>query len=294
METRTLRAFVKVVEAGSFTRAADVLGTQKAHLSRIVTQLERELGSRLLVRTTRSLSPTETGREFFERAQAILAAIEDAERSVTATQGEPRGVLKLTCGVEFGMVAVSGWVRRYLARFPRMRVEAEFTGRLVDLAHEGIDLAIRIGPMADSTLVARLLGQLEYGLFAAPGYLTQHQAPRRPIALKDHALIAFAHDSRPMQWTLSRGKQVERIAVNARLKVNNSFAVREAAEAGLGIAQLPQLIAADAVQAGRLVRVLPAWSPPPMPVHAVYSSAKFLSPKVRTFIELAIDEFRRT
>ncbi|HEX4858472.1 MAG TPA: LysR family transcriptional regulator [Usitatibacteraceae bacterium] len=287
-----MRAFVKVVEAGSFTRAADVLGTQKAHLSRVITQLERELGSRLLVRTTRALSPTETGREFFERAQAILAAIEDAERSVAETQDEPRGVLKLTCGVEFGLLAVSGWVRSYLTRYPAMRVEAEFTGRLVDLVHEGIDLAIRIGPLADSTLVARPLGQLDYGLFAAPGYLMQHRAPTRPAELKNHELIAFAHDSRVMQWMLSNGNQQDRIGVSARLKVNNSFAVRDAAEAGLGIAQLPLLIVADALRARRLVRVLPDWSAPPMPVHAVYASAKFLSPKVRTFVELAREAFR--
>jgi len=160
MDITALQAFVKVVQTGSFTRAADALHTQKAYLSRVVTQLEKELGARLLERTTRSLSLTEIGREFFERAVGILASVEDAQRAVQKAQGEPRGVLKLTCGVEFGMIAVSGWIAAYLERYPQVRVDGEFTGRIVDIVHEGFDLAIRVGPLADSTLTARKLGEL--------------------------------------------------------------------------------------------------------------------------------------
>ena len=204
MELASLQAFVKVVQTGSFTRAADALHTQKAYLSRVVTQLEKELGARLLERTTRSLSLTEIGREFFERAVGILASVEDAQRAVQKAQGEPRGVLKLTCGVEFGMIAVSGWIAAYLERYPQVLVDAEFTGRIVDIVHEGFDLAIRVGPLADSTLTARKLGELRYGLFAAPAYLARRAAPaylarraapEHPAELETHDVLSFAGGS---------------------------------------------------------------------------------------------------
>jgi DNA-binding transcriptional LysR family regulator len=292
MELASLRALVKVVQTGSFTRAAEALNTQKAYLSRVVTQLERELGSRLLERTTRSLSLTEIGREFFERAVGILAAVEEAERAVQKAQGEPRGVLKLTCGVEFGMLAVSGWIRAYLERHPQVRVDADFTGRLVDIVHEGFDLAIRVGPLADSTLTARKLGELRYGLYAAPGYLARRTEPGQPADLTDHETLAFSGGSHQTTWALSRGQQLERVTLQPRLRANNVFAVRDAAATGLGIAQLPVLVAESAVQTDRLRRVLTAWSPPTVPVHAVFASARYLTPKVRAFIDLANEEMR--
>ena len=294
MEFASLRAFVKVVQSGSFTRAADALNTQKAYLSRVVTQLEKELGARLLERTTRALSLTEIGREFFERAVGILASVEDAERVVQKAQGEPRGVLKLTCGVEFGMLAVSGWISDYLARYPQVRVDADFTGRLVDIVHEGFDLAIRVGPLTDSTLTARKLGELDYGLYAAPGYLGRRMAPAQPADLATHETLAFSGGSHQATWALSRGQQVERVTVRPRLTANNVFAVRDAAVAGLGIAQLPVLVADAAVRAGRLRGVLTDWSLPTVPVHAVFASARYLTPKVRAFIDLAVEAMHRT
>ena len=298
MELASLQAFVKVVQTGSFTRAADALHTQKAYLSRVVTQLEKELGARLLERTTRSLSLTEIGREFFVRAVGILASVEDAQRAVQKAQGEPRGVLKLTCGVEFGMIAVSGWIAAYLERYPQVRVDAEFTGRIVDIVHEGFDLAIRVGPLADSTLTARKLGELRYGLFAAPAYLARRAAPaylarraapEHPAELETHDVLSFAGGSHQATWTLARGNQQERVTLQPRMKANNVFAVRDAAIAGLGIAQLPLIVAEPTVQAGQLSQILGAWSLPAVPVHAVFASARYLTPKVRGFIDLAVD-----
>ncbi len=255
----------------------------------MVTQLEKELGARLLERTTRSLSLTEIGREFFERVVGILASVEDAERAVQKAQGEPRGVLKLTCGVEFGMLAVSGWVRAYLARYPQVRVEADFTGRLVDIVHEGFDLAIRVGPLADSTLTARKLGELRYGLYAAPGYLARYGAPARPADLTSHETLAFSGGSHQATWTLSRDQQSDRVTVQPRLRANNVFAVRDAAVAGLGIAQLPVMVADAAVHGDQLQGVLTDWSLSSVPVHAVFASARYLTPKVRAFIDLAAE-----
>jgi DNA-binding transcriptional LysR family regulator len=292
MDLPSLQAFVKVVQTGSFTRAADALDTQKAHLSRVVSQLEREMGVRLLERTTRALSLTEIGREFFERAVGILASVEDARRAVQKAQGEPRGTLRLSCGVEFGMIAVSGWIDRYLERYPAVRVEADFTARLVDIVHEGFDLAIRVGPLADSTLTARKLGELAYRLHAAPDYLKRRGAPALPGDLAAHETLAFAGGSHQASWTLARQGMEERVALQPRLTANNVFAVRDAAIAGLGVAQLPVIVAAAAVASGQLVHVLPEWLPPTVPVHAVFASARYLTPKVRGFIDLAAGEMR--
>ena len=290
MDLTALQSFVKVVQTGSFTRAAEALNTQKAYLSRVITQLEKELGVRLLERTTRSLSLTEIGREFYERAKSILASVDDAQRAVQRAQGEPRGTLKLTCGVEFGMIAVSGWVRSYMASYPHVRVDADFTSRVVDIVHEGFDLAIRVGPLADSMLVVRKLGYLQYGLFASPKYLAKQPALLKPDDLAVHTALSFAGGSHQATWIFQQpGQTPAHIELRPRLKANNVFVVRDAAIDGLGLAQLPLIIAAPAVKQKKLQPVLSDWSLPPVPVHALFASARYLTPKVRAFIDLAAD-----
>jgi len=291
MELSALAALVKVVQAGSFTRAAEAMHTQKAHLSRVVTNLERELGVRLLERTTRSLSLTEVGREIFERAVGILGAVEDAERVAQRMLAEPRGVLKLTCGVEFGMIAVSRWIDAYLQRYPQVSVEADFTGRIVDIVHEGFDLAIRVGELPDSRLAARRLGELRYGLFASPEYLARRGTPGSPEDLPQHDLLVFTAGSHRVGWRLARGSESRRVDAPARLRINNSFAVRDAAIQGLGIAQLPMVVADMALASTELARVLPEWHPPAVPVHALFPSNRYLTPKVRAFIDHAVHAF---
>jgi DNA-binding transcriptional LysR family regulator len=291
MDLAALTALVRVVQAGSFTRAAEAMHTQKAHLSRVVAGLERELGVRLLERTTRSLSLTEMGREIFERAVGILGAVEDAERVAQRMLAEPRGVLKLTCGVEFGMIAVSGWIDGYLQRHPQVGVEADFTGRVIDIVHEGFDLAIRVGELPDSRLAARRIGELHYGLYASPGYLSRRGAPGSPEELARHDLLVFSAGSHRLGWRLSRGGETRRIDAPARLRINNSFAVCDAAARGLGIAQLPAIVAKEALAANRLVPVLTEWRPAPVPVHALFPSSRYLTPKVRAFIDHAVASF---
>jgi DNA-binding transcriptional LysR family regulator len=293
MELSELAAFVKVVQAGSFTRAAESLGMQKANLSRVITNLERKLGARLLQRTTRSLSLTEIGREIFERAVGILGAVEDTERVAHKMLSEPRGTLRLTCGVVFGMIAVSRWISEYLERHPQVAVECDFTGRIVDIVHEGFDLAIRIGNLTDSSLAARRLGELRYGLFASPEYLARRGKPRVPEDLSRHELLRFSGGSHRHGWTLKRGTVEHRVEAAGRLRINNSFAVRDAAVRGLGIALLPLAVVTERRQPGELVRVLPDWQPPAVPVHAVFPGTRYLTPKVRTFIDHAVEAFDR-
>lgn len=292
MELQSLQAFVKVVQAGSFTRAAAAMETQKARLSRVVSQLEQELSVRLLERTTRSLSLTEAGREFFERAVGILAAADDARLAMQRTQGEPRGTLRLTCGVEFGLVAVSGWIAEYLSRFPQVQVDADFTNRVVDIVHEGFDLAVRVGPLSDSSLAARRLGTLSYGLFASADYLRRRGRPTHPAELAEHSVVVFAGGAIQGAWQLTREGESRRVKLQQpRLRVNNNLAAREAVLRGLGIGLLPRVIADGVEGAAGLTPVLADWSLPEVPVHAVFASARFLTPKVRGFIDLAVSTF---
>ena len=292
MELSSLQVFVKVVQTGSFTRAADALHSQKAHLSRVVSQLENELGVRLLERTTRSLSLTEIGREFFERAIGILASVDDAQRAVQRALGEPRGTLRITCGVEFGMIAVNGWITTFLQRYPQLKVDADFTSRVVDIVHEGFDLAIRIGNLSDSTLAARKIGELHYGLYASPDYLKRRGDPEQPQDLASHEVLAFTGGHFQGGWDLHQAEQVVRVGFEPRLKASNVFVVRDAAIAGLGVARLPKVVAADGVASGKLKSVLPIWTFAAVPVHAVFASARYLTPKVRAFIDLAVETMR--
>jgi LysR family transcriptional regulator, regulator for bpeEF and oprC len=293
MTLEQLRVFVKVVQAGSFTRAADLLQTQKSYASRVVSTLEAELGVKLLERTTRTLSVTEAGREIFERCSGILAALDDTVQAAQNMQGAPIGRLRLTCGTEFGRLCVAGWIGEYLQRHPQVTVEAEYTSRLLDLVHEGFDLAIRVGPLEESRLVARKLGDLHYGLFAHPGYLQRQAAPASPDALSAHSLVVFSGGIFRRGWPLARGAErtLVRVEPTPRLVVNDSYAVREVLLAGVGIGLLPLMLAQDDVQAGELQPVLPDWLPPSVPVHAVYPSNRYLSPKVRAFVDLALARF---
>jgi DNA-binding transcriptional LysR family regulator len=286
IELDQLRTFVKVVQAGSFTRAADVLGSEKAKVSRTISRLEQQLGVRLLERTTRSLRLTEVGREILERSVTVLAAVEETEHVAARVHDAPRGLLKLTCGVEFGLLAVDRWVSAYLLRYPDVSIEADYTNRLVDLVHEGFDLAIRVGELADSTLAARRLGELTYGLYAAPGYLSRFGTPRGIEALAGHARVTFTGGVFRSGWRLTDARGVHAIDGPARLAVNNSFAARDAAIAGLGIALLPDAIGRNAPE---LTRVLPKVEGPRIPFSAVFPSARYLTPKVRAFVDLALE-----
>jgi len=294
MTLEQLRVLVKVVDAGSFTAAADVLGVQRSHVSRVIAQLEAELGVTLLERTTRRQSVSEAGRAVYERAVGVLAAIEDTVRVTQDLQAQPQGHLRITCGVAFGIAAVGDWVETFLARHPQCTAEIEYASRELDLVHEGFDLAIRAGPLPDSRLAARRLGRFDYGLYASPAYAQSFGLPRSPEALNRHRLVVFTGDgARGGAWTLRHPQQREpvHVAGSARLRVNAGAGVRSALLAGLGIGQLPQAVAAELVVEGRLQPVLAPWQPPAVEVFAVYPSNRYLTPKVRAFVDLAIARF---
>ncbi|WP_431045874.1 LysR family transcriptional regulator [Roseateles sp. L2-2] len=287
-----MRAYAAVVTDGSFTAAAERLGIDKARMSRIVRRVEEKLGAQLLVRSTRHVHVTEVGRDYFERVVAILAAVDAAGAAVARQSGEPKGLLKITAGAEFGNLLVDEWTAEFLRQAPKVRVEAEYTNRLVDIVHEGIDVAIRVGALQDSGLSARRLGEVTYGLYASPDYLTSRPALSGLGDLKAHDLVMHAPRGRP-GWTLVNGAATERVAQSPRCAVDNSIAARNLALAGLGIALLPRFLAGSAVAQGALRAVLPGWTRSPAPVHAVFASSRYMDPKVRGFVDLCVSRFEQ-
>lgn len=293
MTLKQLRVLVKVVEAGSFTRAAEVLRMQRSNVSRAISQLEAELGVVLLDRNTRRQSVTEAGREVYERAVGILEAVAGTYQITQRLLDEPRGCLRLTCSVEYGMVVVGPLIEGYLARHAQTTVDVEYASREIDIVHEGFDLAIRGGPLPDSSLVARLLGRFDYGLFASPAYVRSRGALDTPEQLDAHDVIhSSGKEARPV-WSLHHPDRTTPVKVEfrPRLRVNTGAAVRSAVLAGLGIAPLPLVMARASVQHGQLERVLAPWHPKSVPVYAVYPSNRYLMPKVRAFVDLARPAF---
>lgn len=217
---------------------------------------------------------------------SILAAAEAAEAAVAQRGAEPRGRLKITATPEFGTTRVDGWVAEYLFAWPKVTVEAIYAIRIVDIVHEGIDVAIRIGALPDSELSSRKLGEITYGLYASPGYLERAGDLHGVEDLKKHDLVM-----KGASWTLVQGGVTEKISRTPRCAVDNMIAIRNLALAGLGVARLPRYMAEPHVTEGALTHVLPGWSGIPMPVHAVFTSTRYMDPKVRVFVDLCRERF---
>ena len=291
IDLESLEIFRAVIDAGSFTAAGEMLDKDKAHVSRVVSRLEKRLGVQLLKRSTRSLSITEIGRDLYERACGILNALEETQACIAQAHGEPHGLLKVTAGTEFGLMRVNCWISEYLKRYPQVQVEADFSNRIVDVIHEGIDVAIRVGPLVDSELSVRPLGYIRYGLYASCAYTHARGEPESLQALSEHSLIMFSPRGKPV-WSLVNGKQRQEITGEALCIINNNLAVRDLAADGLGIALLPHFQAAPLVSQGRLTQILKDWERVPVPVSAIFTSSRYMTPKVRAFVDLAVADFK--
>jgi DNA-binding transcriptional LysR family regulator len=275
--------FVRVVQAGSFTKAAALLGMPKSTVSRKVAELEQRLGARLLQRTTRTLGLTDVGRTYHEHWTRLVAEVEEAENAVHRLQATPRGKLRMTAPLSFSFLGPIA--AELLRRYPEIELEVVATDRVVDLVEEGFDLAIRAGRLADSTLVARSLGTMRRLVVASPEYLKRRGLPRTPDDLARHDGILFAGQD-AAGWRLEAGGRKVGAKVRARLVVNDLDMVREAAVAGLGIALLPIDRCSPDLRERRLRRVLADWCSPVTPIHVVYPSTRHLSPKVTALLEL--------
>ncbi len=279
--------FAEVVDAGSFSAAAQRLGVSKASVSRSVALLERTLGAQLLRRTTRRMSLTDIGEVFFARCQRLVEEVEGAEQSVGELQSEPRGLIRLAAPMSFGHREVAPRLPAFLARHPRVRIHLDLTDRFVDLVREKFDLAIRVsGRLEESSLVRRLLCPLALTVCAAPSYLAQRGTPREPEALRDHECLSYGLTT--TTWSFSRGR---RIAVSGALTIDNGDALRQVALEGHGIVYLPTFLVAEDLRTGRLVSILARHVDAKGGAFAVYPESRHLSPKVRALIDALVASF---
>lgn len=285
--------FVAVAEAGGFTAAARELRVSKSAVSKSVSELERRLGVRLLNRTTRRLSLTEAGRRFLDGCRLALAAAEAAERDAGALAATPRGLLRVNAPVTFGLRHLSALVPEFMARYPDIAVEIDLIDRRVDLVEEGYDVAVRIGALVDSTLVARRLADNRYAVCAAPSYLAAQGRPLRPEDLAAHDCLIYSYQSSGRIWRFAgpRGR-ARKVRVNGSLVANNGDLLLDACRAGRGICLSPTFMCAEDLAAGRLVPVLADWTPlPGSGIYALFHESRNLVPKVRVFVDFLVEKF---
>ncbi|MEP7180711.1 MAG: LysR substrate-binding domain-containing protein [Betaproteobacteria bacterium] len=281
--------FAKVVEQGSFARAADRLSMSTSAVSRHVGDLEAHLDARLLNRTTRRLSLTESGQAFYERSVQLLADLEEAEQAVTAAAVVPRGTLKLTCAVTFGIRHLAPAIAEFAARHPQLRFDVELSDRAVDIVDEGIDLAIRIGGIGSQALIGRRLGAVGLVACAAPTYLARRGTPATPEDLAQHACLTYEYSPAGNLWRFDDAEGREHsVKVAGPAHSNNGRMQTALAVAGVGIAHEPDFIVGPEIRSGRLVRLLPAYRSPASSVYAVYPSRRHLSAKVRAFVDFLV------
>jgi DNA-binding transcriptional LysR family regulator len=281
-----MTAFVAVCETQSLTAAARRLGVSPSVMSRQIAALESRLGARLFHRTTRQISLTDAGARYLERARRILADVDEAERAAQSDRTEPSGRLSVTAPLIFGRLHVAPLLARFIQHHPKVSVELMLSDRFVNLVEEGHDLAIRIGHLPDSQLIARRFGETRRALVASPGYLAKAGIPQHPNDLLRHDTIAFMPGTPPFDWHFSEASTDLKVSVLPRFVTNSGDTAIALAFDGVGIARVLYYQVRDAVSEGRLVEMLAPFAPAPMPIHAVYPSARFLSGKVRAFVEL--------
>ena len=278
-----MQAFVTVAELNGFAAAARRLKLSPSAVTRLVAGLEAHLGVRLLQRTTRSVTLTDSGRRYLERARRILADLEEAELAAESERLRPAGRLVMSAPVGFGRLHVSPVVSAYLSRYPDVTAELRLEDRQVNLVEDGIDCAVRIGHLGDSSLVARQVGSMRRIVVGAPAYFKSQSEPRTPDALAKHQTIQFGPWT---EWNFVKESRELPLAISPRLVTNNADAAIQYAEAGGGVTRVLAYQAAEALRNGRLKRVLVRYEPPPLPIHIVFPSSRLLSAKVRAFIDL--------
>lgn len=289
-----MKTFAAVVDSGSFVGAADSLGHSKAAVSRYVNELEARLGVRLLHRTTRRLSLTPEGEVFLRRCRDLLADLDDAEAEITSQNDTARGLLRVNVPVTFGIRRLATLWGPFRDRYPEVRLDITLVDRVVDLVEEGYDLAIRIGKLSSSSLVATKLTDTRLVVCAAPRYLDAHGTPSHPEELADHAVIGYSYWSAGDEWNMEGPDGRVTVRTRACIQTNNGDTCLAAALAGQGIILQPDFVVGDDVEAGRLVELLPEYSAGDLGVYAVYPSRRHIAPKVRALIAFLSEHLGQT
>jgi DNA-binding transcriptional LysR family regulator len=285
-----LRVFVEVARQGGFTAAARVLDMPTSTVSRWVQELESGLGVRLLQRTTRRVQLTEIGEGYYQRGLLAVASVEEAQAWVRSQAEVPHGTLRLTTFQLFADTLLGPVLVSYLNQNPSMSVQVIINERDVDLVDERIDLAIRVGSLADSSLVVRKLADLTGWMVASPAYLAAHGPLNHPSELARHSNLVYRHDRETITLPFEDGEEQLEVALPSRCVANSIALVRQLTLGGLGIGFLPPMLAREDVAAGRLARVLPTWNTVSLPIYAVYPSRRHLAQKVRVFVDLLADQ----
>lgn len=289
----SLRAFVNVVEMGSFAEAGRKLRLSRSAISKYVGDLERELGVQLLNRTTRQASPTETGQTYYERALTVLADLDAADQVATQAQATPRGLLRVNAPMSFGTIMLGPMIADFMERYPDLQIQLVLGDEQVDPVQEGLDVTLRIADLEPSSLIARKLSDIDRVICASPGYFKKHGKPSLPADLRQHECLTYGFLSTGNQWKLTGPDgQDHWIAPKWSLCANNAEVLRDAAVKGRGIAVLPVFLAEKELESGALVTVLDAFKPPHLALYAIYPPTRHLSVKVRLFIDFLVGRMR--
>ena len=280
-------AFVRVVETGSFARAAERMALSKPVLSRRVARLEEQLGARLLTRTARGAQPTDIGQAYYARAANILSELEAAQEVVAEAVTQVAGPIRLSAPLSFGIMYLAAALAEFARLHPRIELDVEYEDRTVDLAAGGYDLAVRIGNLPDSSLVARRIAPVRKVVVASPDYLDVRGRPQRPADLADHDILYYQHE----QWRFRIGSRWESVRGNARMRANNGEVLRTMAASGIGICILPSFIASPALQSGALEVILRDYPLEEGALHAVMPPGRATTARVRALVDFLVGRF---
>lgn len=289
-----IAVFAAVVESGSFTAAAERLGQSKSAVSKQVTRLEQRLGARLLARTTRRLNLTEVGQAFYERCRRIVAEAEEAELAVTHLQEVPRGTLRVSAPLSFGIAHLAAALPDFMETHPDLTLDIDFSDRRVDIVEEGFDMAVRIGRLEDSSLIAKRIAESRRSVLASPDYWRRRGKPSHPRDLENHNCLIYTLLSTPGSWSFTDPEDPAReisVRVSGSIKANNGNALALAAAAGHGVVVMPTFICGDLIASGALVPALEGFEASPVGIHALYASNRHLSAKVRAFVDFLAARF---
>ncbi len=289
------RMFLAVIETGSFTGAAEKLGTRSGQASKLISRLETELGVRLLNRTTRSVAPTEAGRAYYDRLKPLVDELDTLDLDIRNISQTPRGRLRLTAPLTFGILELAPALNAFAGLYPDIELDVTFSDRVVNVVDEGFDLAVRVGRPGDSSLITRRLCAVRIVVVGAPSYLEQHDVPASPADLAQHACIIDTNFREPNRWPF-KGEtgEVEIASVDGRIRYSNAEACVQAAGLGLGIACVPAFVAGDALRSGKLIRLLPSFETAPYDVHVLYPHSRHLAAKVRLLVDFLAERYRQT
>ena len=282
-----IEVFIAVADAGSFVKAGSRLRLSPPAVTRAISALEDRLGARVFNRTTRSLTITDVGQRFLESARRVLLELDTAEKEAVGEAAVPQGDLKITASVTFGRSALAPVVGDFLGKHPRVTVSVLLLDRIVNLVEEGIDIAVRIGHLPDSNLIAKRIGAVHRILVASPEYLARHGAPASPADLRIHSMIAFTGLMPNREWRFLNGQKTGSVSLQPSFEINDAVAAIQAATMGHGITIALSYMVSRQIREGTLVPVLDAFILPPQPVHLVYPHARHVAPKIRAFIDFA-------